>query len=337
MDWCLQKLVDDFAKEANQSPDENDLVPKVRSKLPHWKHTGHQSNDSLTVVSIISEPGPAIRHARMDRFGNLDLCVHSLMATCIKAHMRKIKSIQLNRSKFFLDPLRWICNNQSPLDSDGCPDFATDLPMSNEVEAERFMLQLQSEHDILQARLGRTGPHIVTWDDISPTLRAAAKRTMRVQDIPAPVLELLRDKILSEQVVPIASTTTTMDPLLGSTVIKEEEQPPTVTPDESAIEHQEDYDPYSSDESDSKPAAVADSIARARIHESRLIPPPWAIKPGKGEPIVRDVTMAEKADDIADLSHPFGSKVRSPQGGATRNLKRDLDQAATRNLKHDID
>jgi hypothetical protein len=70
--------------------------------------------------------------------------------------MRKIVSIKLNISIFFLDPLRWLVNLQDPIDSDGFPDFDTSIPMENEVEAERFMEELQHHHDTLQNRLRRT-------------------------------------------------------------------------------------------------------------------------------------------------------------------------------------
>ena len=70
------------------------------------------------------------------------------MKTSVQAHIRKIKAIELNRSKFFLDPLRWIANNQSSLDSsDGLPDFDIDVPMDDEVAAQLFFRQLKYEHD----------------------------------------------------------------------------------------------------------------------------------------------------------------------------------------------
>jgi hypothetical protein len=172
MDWCfckingspLQKLFDDFVKEANRSPDEYDLdlptVGQVETAAleTYWASVEKQFNSRFDYLGTRARhlaPENRIKHAHMDRFGNLDLCIKPLMKTSIKAHMRKIKSIQLNWFMFFMDPLTWVWNNQSPLDTDGRPDFNTDLPMDNEVAAELYMTQLQYELDTLQTCLGR--------------------------------------------------------------------------------------------------------------------------------------------------------------------------------------
>jgi hypothetical protein len=313
----LSKLLDAFVKEANRNPVESALVLPTKAEVEtaarhtFWLQRCLQFNHRWDFVGTrIRHTGknPDDFHAKWHDDWTVDGCIKPEFEALVEANLRRIRAIQLNRAIFFRDPVTWIFETGVNR-STGLPDYNIPISMDDPAAAQILILDLETR--LNEARLIRPPDHdnynYRTWDDVDPIVRRNLKRSMRVQDVPGPVVEALREKMMAGFK---CHTSRAYESGLLETPSFETQDPSFETQDKTLVTQ--------SDES-----GAQSKVRRLAIRHNTV--PQFAIKPGT------ETTPSPGPDDTTNASHPLssGEKVLSPiVFGAKRSLSKALKREA---------